>query len=91
MDDLISRATAITALEEYLQELDLCISEPDLKLDGYRNGLEVAIYELKKAPTVDAIPVEWLRNLCTIAKMETEDKIFIDWLIQMWQEEQEER
>ena len=45
---------------------------------------------IDNAPTVSAIPVEWMRNLCTIAKMETEDKIFIDWLIQMWQEEQEE-
>lgn len=45
---------------------------------------------IANAPTVDAIPVEWLRNLCVIVKMDTEDKIFIDWLIQTWQEEQEE-
>ena len=32
MDDLISRAAAIAEVEEYLQGLDSCISEPDLKL-----------------------------------------------------------
>lgn len=26
------------------------------------------------APTIPAIPVEWLRNLCAIAKMETDDE-----------------
>ena len=57
MADLISRAAAIAEVEEYLQELDSCISEPDLKLDGYRNGLQVAINELKDLPAVDAVPV----------------------------------
>lgn len=60
--ELISREAAIAEVEEYLQGLDSCISEPDIKLDGYRNGLEVAIYELKNAPTISAIPVEWLEN-----------------------------
>ena len=44
MDDLISRAEAIAE---------------DLKLDGYKNGLQVAIQELNALPAVDAIPVEW--------------------------------
>lgn len=44
---------------------------------------------INAAPTVDAIPVEWLRNLCAIAKMTTDDEMFVDWLIQTWQEEQE--
>ena len=57
MDDLISRVAAIAEVEEYLQELDSCISEPDLKLDGYKNGLQVAINELKGLPSVDAVPV----------------------------------
>ena len=57
MDDLISRAAAIAAIDEYLHGLDSCISEPDLKLDGYKNGLQVAIQELKALPAVDAVPV----------------------------------
>ena len=55
MNDLIS--TAIAAIEEYLQGLDSCTGVPDLKLDGYRNGLQVAIQELKGLSTVDAVPV----------------------------------
>ena len=56
-NDLISRAAAISEINEYFQGLDSCISEPDLKLDGYRNGLQVAIQELKVLPAVDAVPV----------------------------------
>ena len=56
-DSLISRAVAIAEVEEYLQGLDSCISEPDIKLDGYKNGLQVAINELKGLPAVDAVPV----------------------------------
>lgn len=44
---------------------------------------------LENAPTIDAIPVEWLRNICAIAKMETDDEMFLEWLIQTWQKEQE--
>lgn len=57
MADLISRAAAISEIDEYLQGLDSCISEPDLKLDGYRNGLQVAIQELKALPAVEDVPV----------------------------------
>lgn len=55
MNDLIS--TAIAAIEEYLQGLDSCTGVPDLKLDGYRNGLQVAIQELKELSDVDVVPV----------------------------------
>ena len=44
---------------------------------------------INEQPTIPAISVAWLRNLCTIAEMETDDKMFIDWLIQTWQQEQE--
>ena len=60
------------------------------KAFGGRKGL-VHSSDIDAAPTIDAIPVEWLRNLCAIAKMETDDEMFIDWLIQMWQKEQEAR
>lgn len=45
------------------------------------------------APTIDAIPVEWLNKQCEMADdrgdMEMTDAI--SWLIQTWQEEQEAR
>ena len=63
MDDLILRAAAIAEIDEYLHGLDSCISEPDLKLDGYKNGLQVAIQELKALPAVEAAPVVHARWL----------------------------
>ena len=64
MDDLISRAAAIAEIEEYLHGLDSCISEDKLKLDGYRNGLQVAIQEINNIPAMDAAPVvhgRWIK------------------------------
>ena len=86
--DLISRKAAISEIEEYIEEYsDL---EPET---GYHNlkwcAMEEAKDVLSMLPAADAVPVEWLRNLCTIAEMETDDKMFIDWLIQTWKMEQE--
>ena len=72
-DDLISRAAAIAEIEEYFPGLNSCISEPDLKLDGYRNGLQVAIHEINELPAVDAVPVVhaqpvWINTLDPGAK-----------------------
>lgn len=64
MDDLISRAAAIAAIEEYLQGLDSCMGCPTLNWMGYRNGLQVAIHELNELPAVDAVPVvhgRWIK------------------------------
>lgn len=58
MPDMISRKAAIAEIDEYLHGLDSCISEPDLKLDGYKNGLQVAIQELMALPAVDAVPIK---------------------------------
>ena len=87
-NDLISRAAAIAEIEEYIEEYSEL--EPET---GYHNlkwcAMEEAKDVLSMLPSVDAVPVEWLRNLCTIAEMETDDKMFIDWLIQTWKMEQE--
>lgn len=58
-------------------EMEMTIGE---MFDRFLGGFQPEI--------VDAVPVEWLRNLCAIAKMETDDEMFIDWLIQTWQKEQ---
>ena len=89
MADLISREAAIAEVEEYLQGLDSCISEPDIKLDGYRNGLEVAIYELEIAPTIDAIPVEWIMKWSNKRYRETQRDVSIVDVLEAWQKEQE--
>lgn len=91
MDDLISRAAAIAEVEEYLQELDSCISEPDLKLDGYRNGLQVATQELKALPAVGAIPVEWLAERAYDTSRALMYRRYARMMIDEWQKEQEAR
>ena len=58
---------------------------------GKNHHRKYVFADITDAPTIDAIPVEWLRNLCAIANMETDDEMFIDWLIQTWQKEQEAR
>lgn len=88
MDELISRGAAIDEIDEYLQGLHLCISEPDLKLDGYKNGLQVAIQELKALPTINAIPVEWLCNYLNKIGMEPID---ISEMVLTWRREKEAR
>ncbi len=67
------------------------IAKTFARSDAQKSLIGRVMYNTEKSPTIDAIPVEWLRNLCAIAKMETDDEIFIDWLIQTWQEEQEAR
>ena len=60
------------------------------KLDVFKREICKLFLEIiNEQPTIPAISIGWLRNLCTIAEMETDDKMFIDWLIQTWREEQE--
>lgn len=50
-----------------------------------------SIYHIDHAPTVDAIPVEWIRNVQKNWILTREDMEFRDWLIERWQKEQEAR
>jgi len=47
--------------------------------------------DINDAPTIDAIPVEWLRNVEVVAEMAIDDRMFVEWLITEWQKEQEAR
>lgn len=53
--------------------------------------IDDALSEIDRAPTVDAIPVEWLREMMINAddNADTEMASAISWLIQTWQKEQE--
>lgn len=42
-------------------------------------------------PTIDANPVEWLRNVHKNWILTRDDMEFRDWLIEKWQKEQEEQ
>jgi len=48
-----------------------------------------AALTLKSQPTIDAIPVEWLRNIHKNSILTRNDMEFRDWLIEKWQKEQE--
>lgn len=93
MDDLISRAAAIDAIvsatafpdADYIK--NLC--QNPANSEDWLGGVCDAINAVEDVNAVDAIPVEWMRNLCAIAKMEIDDEMFIDWLIQTWQKEHE--
>jgi len=71
-NDLVFRKAAIAEIEEYLQGLDSCIS-PDLKLDGYKNGLQVAIHALNELSAVDAVPVVRCKE-CKYAHLNDDDQ-----------------
>jgi len=45
--------------------------------------------DIHNAPTIDAIPVEWLRNVHKNCILTRDDMEFRDWLIKRWQKEQE--
>lgn len=47
--------------------------------------------DITDAPTINAIPVEWLRNVHKNWILTRDDMEFRDWLIQTWQKEQEAR
>lgn len=52
---------------------------------------EIAINNINKAPTIPAIPVEWLRNVHKNWILSRADIELRDWLIERWQKEQEAR
>lgn len=61
---------------------------PGSKLEGVMRRYANAI---DNAPAVDAIPVEWLRNVHNNWLLTPDDMEFRDWLIERWQKEQEAR
>jgi hypothetical protein len=96
MDDLISRAALLKECAECQK------TDPRFEERGWASHFLNAAGEpstewycvedmIENAPTIDAIPVEWLNKQCEMADdrgdMEMTDAI--SWLIQTWQEKQE--
>lgn len=67
------------------------IAKTFARSDAQKSLIGRVMYNTESAPTIDAIPVEWLNKQCELADdrgdMEMTDAI--SWLIQTWQEEQE--
>ena len=78
MDDLISRVAAVRIIADMH---GLCRNDV----------LRESIQAIKEMPTIDAIPVEWLREKMNLADDagDLDSMDLISWLIQTWQKEQE--
>lgn len=58
-------------------EMEMTIGEMfDRFLDGFQPEI------------VDAVPVEWLRNIEVVAEMAIDDRMFVEWLLSEWHKEQ---
>lgn len=71
-------------------------NEREILIEQERFGAEhVVVHHARRlvedAPTIDAIPVGWLRDKMFLADDEGDDDtvLIISWLIQTWQKEQE--
>ena len=64
---------------------------PDDFAIGKVSGLVDAMEEVDRAPAVDAIPVEWLRNVRNDDRLTIDDVETIDLILAWWQKEQEAR
>lgn len=95
MDDLISRKAAIDAIvsvtafpdADYIK--NLC--QNPTNSEDWLGGVCDAINAVEDVNAVDAVPVEWLRNVHKNWILTRDDMEFRDWLIERWQKEQEAR
>lgn len=85
-DDLISRAAALNALD----------NERKILIEQERFGAEHVVVHharrlIEELPAVGAVPVEWLKKVRNRDDMTItlDDVETIDWLICLWQKEQE--
>ena len=95
MDDLISRAAAIDAIvsatafpdAEYIK--NLC--QNPANSEGWLGGVCDAINAVEDVNTVDAVPVEWLREKMRgyASSLKSTETAALVMVMQMWQKEQE--
>ena len=67
--------------------------EEDREYDatGYLLHMTDSLLVIDNAPTIDAIPVEWLKKLFEDDGDWNEEEALIDWIIRRWKQEQEGR
>lgn len=86
MIKLIDATAPKTELRERLQNYEY---RPDDFGIGRCAGLTDAMEIIDRAPTIPAIPVEWLQKLRKDERTTLDDVEFIDWILASWQQEQE--
>lgn len=66
-----------------------CTAAPE---KARRDELLQVLCDINEQPTIDAIPVEWLKQIqsgCVCDTVQAPMYVAIGWLINMWQKEQE--
>jgi len=80
MDDLISRAVALNAIDCWHIDFN-SMDGAKVQTDCWRT--------IKELSAVDAIPVEWLRKIRNDNRLTLDDVEIIDLILTWWQKEQE--
>ena len=89
MSRLIDANALRDRIEDHVTTVSACCTSQEAY--GRTQMKTLALRDVDKAPTVDAIPIEWLRNIEVVAEMAIDDRMFVEWLITEWQKEQEAR
>ena len=89
MSRLIDADALRDRIENHVTTVSACYTSQEAY--GRTQMKMLALQDVDEAQTVDAIPVEWLRNIEVVAEMAIDDRMFVEWLITEWQKEQEAR
>ena len=86
---LIEADALIDTMEGHVTTMSVCSTTIEARAKGEMK--RTCIADVANAPTIDAIPVEWLRNEMNMAddRGDSEMTDAISWLLQTWQKEQE--
>lgn len=83
-------ADALNSYVTELYEYDLRHHDADEYTEGRASAEHYILEKIRELPTIDAIPVEWLRNLIN-TKGDDVDKVEFAWIMREWQKGQEEQ
>lgn len=86
---LIDADALIKTMEFHVTTMSVCSTTIEARAKGEMK--RTCIADVANAPTIPAIPVEWLRNIEVVAEMAIDDRMFVEWLLSEWQKEQEVR
>lgn len=92
----MARIIDADVLVDYVTELyeyDLCHADTDDYTDGRASAEHFILEKIRELPTIDAIPVEWLKTQINEALDDNETELASDigWLIRKYINEQEAR